>query len=564
VQGYWWGRLGLLGACALAQLVLLGGPTEALPAEPPAPVPTAFDGTRAYTAVRELVERYPRRTTGSDADAAAATWMAERLAALGLPVQEQSFRAWGTWGDERLAPHAGRNVVAVSAGAEPRAVVIGAHRDVAPGTVQGAEDNGSGSGALLEMARVLSATPHRLSFVFVSFGAEEIGLGGSRYYLAHPVLPTALALSLDAVGQANGQRLTLLDAWSLPAPLTWELGRRAETAALVDAPPGRGALALLRLEPLLGAGVTDSLPFALRSEPAVGLSWGQPPYRDAHTPRDTLDRIAPEPIGRVGALAESLVRQVDAHAELLAGGAAEYLLSPDGRYVPPERVSAAGLALALLAVTQAGLAIVAVWREAAGAEPDPAPAWIRVLVETRFVLAALGAAALAGLVPLVQPRDTAPGPAYLLAWTAWWTLLVALPGVVRRRGWPPSVAVRRAELVAACSLSYLGFAWLVNPYFALLAAGYPLLVLSWTPLGASTAERRLGWLVLAPWGVVALAALLVVGVASVFSPEIVPPTEAAWASALLVLPVAVVLALLRDRRAAGRTAATLAQHGAFR
>src|SRR5262245_4056247 len=183
VQGYWWGRLGLLGACALAQLVLLGGPTGALPAEPPAPVPTAFDGTRAYAAVRELVERYPRRTTGSDVDAAAASWMAERLAALGLPVQEQSFRARGTWGEERLALHAGRNVVAVSAGADPRAVVIGAHRDVAPGTVQGAEDNGSGSGALLEMARVLSAAPHRLSFVFVSLGAEEIGLGGSRYYL---------------------------------------------------------------------------------------------------------------------------------------------------------------------------------------------------------------------------------------------------------------------------------------------------------------------------------------------------------------------------------------------
>ena len=108
------------------------------------------------------------------------------------------------------------------------------------------------------------AGPHRLSYVFASFGAEEIGLGGSRYYLTHPVLPTVLALSLDEVGQANGQRLTLLDAWSLPAPLAWELGQRAQAAGLVDAPPGRGTLALVRLEPLLGAGVTDSLPFALR------------------------------------------------------------------------------------------------------------------------------------------------------------------------------------------------------------------------------------------------------------------------------------------------------------
>jgi len=564
VRGYWWGRLALLALCALAQAVLLGGPTEALPAEPPAPVPTAFDGARAYAATRELVERFPRRTTGSDADAAAATWMGQRFAALGLPVEEQSFRAWGTWGDERFALHPGRNVVAVSAGAESQAVVIGAHRDVAPGTVQGAEDNGSGSGALLELARVLNATPHRLSFVFVSFGAEETGLGGSRYYLTNPMLQTTLALSVDAVGQANGERLVLLDAWSLPAPLAWELGRRAEAAGLVDAPPRRGALALLRLEPVLGAGVTDSLPFALRREPAVGLSWGEPPYGAAHTPRDTLDRIAPASMGRVGALAEGLVRQVDARPELLSGRTEDYLLAPDGRYVPPGRVAAAGLTLTLLAVGQAALALIAACRDRAVTCTDPIPARARLLVEGRFVLAALGAAALAGAVPVVQPRDVLPGPSYLLAWTAWWTLLVALPGVERRLGSPPGVAVRRAELVVACGVSYVGFAWLVSPYVALLAAGYPLLVLSWLPLGVDATERRLGWLLLAPWGVVVLAALLLVGVASVFVPEIVPPIEAAWASALLVLPIAVALALLRDRRAAERVPATLAPHGAFR
>jgi Iap family predicted aminopeptidase len=76
----------------------------------------------------------------------------------------------------------GANVVATKAGG-PQTVVIGAHMDsVAAGP--GANDNGSGTAVVLELARVLAARPTPLTVTFVDFDAEEIGLVGSSYYVS--------------------------------------------------------------------------------------------------------------------------------------------------------------------------------------------------------------------------------------------------------------------------------------------------------------------------------------------------------------------------------------------
>ena len=544
MTGYARQRLALFGAWALVELLLL------LPGQPvpsPGRVPTAdeFDGQRAFELARELAVGFPNRTTGSEADAAAAAWVAERFADLGLPVSEQRFDTWGTWDRQRLALHPGRNVLAVSAGREAQAVVIGAHRDVVPSTVEGAEDNASGTGALLELARALTAEPHRLTYVFVSFGAEETGLGGSRHYLAHAPLPTALAISVDTVGRANGRRLMLADAWSLPSGAAWSLHALAREDGLVEGPPRRNLLSLARLALPATAGVTDSLPFALRGQAAVGIGWGDPPYPYAHTPRDTIDRVSPESLARAGRLIHRFVRAVDAAPELLSRD--DYLLSEDGRYVGPGRIRLAAAGLMAFALGQLTLAAMAArsWPESG----DRSRGWLSPLaVAAGRTAVATAWALLGGLVALVHPRDAAPGPAEVLLWIAWWSLCAAVPGLLRRRAPLAAIPVRRLEVVTACVLSFLGFSLLVNPFFAVLAAGYPLLVLSWLPLGRSLRAGWRDWLLVAPWGALALAAMVAAGAASVFVPEIVPPPEAALAIALLLAPLAVLLGVLRDRR----------------
>lgn len=106
------------------------------------------------------------------------------------------------------------NVVAKIEGSDPELqdeyVVIGAHLDhlgTRGGTVYpGADDNGSGSTAILSIARAMAANPikPKRSVLFIWFAAEEVGLVGSRYYTENPILPIdqmTCMFNIDMVGR---------------------------------------------------------------------------------------------------------------------------------------------------------------------------------------------------------------------------------------------------------------------------------------------------------------------------------------------------------------------------
>ena len=78
-----------------------------------------------------------------------------------------------------------RNVIAEMPGtsSDGRVVVLGAHYDTVPDT-PGANDNGSGVAALVTLAREVAGKDFPFDLWFVLFGAEEIGLFGSRYFVA--------------------------------------------------------------------------------------------------------------------------------------------------------------------------------------------------------------------------------------------------------------------------------------------------------------------------------------------------------------------------------------------
>lgn len=99
------------------------------------------------------------------------------------------------------------NVVAVIQGTEPGAgtFVVGAHYDsigqpMESGTAYapGANDNGTGVAAIIELARVLSTRPHRSSIMIVAFSAEEIGRRGSREFARYLV-----SQNIDVIGMIN-------------------------------------------------------------------------------------------------------------------------------------------------------------------------------------------------------------------------------------------------------------------------------------------------------------------------------------------------------------------------
>jgi Zn-dependent M28 family amino/carboxypeptidase len=72
----------------------------------------------------------------------------------------------------------------------------------------GANDDGSGTASVIEVANALAALPTRpkRSIVFLTFYGEELGLVGSRYYGAHPIFPLAKTIAdvnLEQLGRTD-------------------------------------------------------------------------------------------------------------------------------------------------------------------------------------------------------------------------------------------------------------------------------------------------------------------------------------------------------------------------
>jgi hypothetical protein len=114
----------------------------------------------------------------------------------------------------------GRNVIGIIPGSDTRlrneCILIGAHHDhIGTGENQeiyyGADDDASGTTGLLELAEAFQAGPLRpkRSIVLAAWGAEELGLLGSKYYVRNPTFPldkTVAMIQLDMIGR-NEQRL---------------------------------------------------------------------------------------------------------------------------------------------------------------------------------------------------------------------------------------------------------------------------------------------------------------------------------------------------------------------
>jgi Zn-dependent M28 family amino/carboxypeptidase len=158
-------------------------------------------------------DRMRGRGGGTPEEALAAAYVAAELQKLGLEAVEQPFEIPNTAAEGGVLES--RNVLAWLPGSDPALgeehILIGAHLDhlgVRNGTVfNGADDNASGVAGLLGIARALASGPApRRSILFVAFGSEELGLRGSRHYVAHPAHPLedlVAMINFDMIGHGN-------------------------------------------------------------------------------------------------------------------------------------------------------------------------------------------------------------------------------------------------------------------------------------------------------------------------------------------------------------------------
>ena len=229
-----------------------------------------------------------------------------------------------------------RNVVALLPGSNPErmreTVVIGAHYDhlghggegsLAPESTEvhnGADDNASGTAAVIEAARALAAGPPlERSVLFIAFTGEEKGLWGSAHFVREPTveLERAVAmLNLDMVGRVVDDQLTILG-----------FGTAAEWDEIVDMAAGEMSDPLSIAKSPDGFGPSDHSSFYGEGIPVLHFLSNL--HEDYHRPSDDFDKINYEGLERVIELT------VDILIKLAGNGSDLVALTPLEQDRPP-------------------------------------------------------------------------------------------------------------------------------------------------------------------------------------------------------------------------------------
>jgi len=206
-------------------------------------LPPAFDKDRASALAADLAATAPDRRSGTPGALDDARWFRSQLQAFGVAVRGETFSA--------TVPGRGRlrfvNLLASKPGRSQKTIVVMAHRDD-NGAGPGANDNASGTAALLELARAYAPAqaarihlPYSLLFLSTD-GADDGGIGAAWFAAHAPEAPDVIAvLNLDAVAGPKPPRLELnADSPRLPTPGLVETVRD-QLAAQTGAEPGHAS-----------------------------------------------------------------------------------------------------------------------------------------------------------------------------------------------------------------------------------------------------------------------------------------------------------------------------------
>lgn len=258
------------------------------------------------------------RAAGSAGNAKARAYLLERFREIGLqPVGDSverpfTFAGGGAPGGSNVR---GVNLVGVIEGvAEPeRYIVVTAHYDhlgVRDGAVyNGADDNASGTAALLAIAQELRDTPPEHSVIIAALDAEESGLRGARAFIEDPPVPVGRILAnlnLDMVSRGDTGELWVAGTHHYPQlmPLVEEVAGRAPVELRV----GHDRPGVAGQDDWTNA--SDHGPFHAAGIPF--LYAGVEDHADYHKPTDDAERIAAAFYGRAVDTIIDLLRELDA------------------------------------------------------------------------------------------------------------------------------------------------------------------------------------------------------------------------------------------------------------
>jgi glutaminyl-peptide cyclotransferase len=286
-----------------------GSPQAAtFPPAPSAETTGGFDGARAYKHVEQLVAIGPH-PAGSEGIRRAQAYIIGQLKSFGCPVEEQDFHATSTpVGDVAM-----KNILVKIPSTNPNILIFSSHYDTKRlDNFVGADDGGSSTGVLLELARLLCARKNAATIWLAFFdGEEDFNLTwtnrddtyGSRELAARLSLSGDLKrvkamILVDMVGPTNPIYRRESNSTPWLTELIWS------TAAGL----GYGKVFINDSNAIQD----DHIPFLQRNVPSADIiDFENSVLEYWHTPHDTLDKIDPRTLAITGHVLIECVPQLE-------------------------------------------------------------------------------------------------------------------------------------------------------------------------------------------------------------------------------------------------------------
>jgi hypothetical protein len=490
---------------------------------PVSTVTPSFDESRAYGFVQEFVTQFPNRVFGTFESRPATGYLHDHLEKLGYSVSYSHF-------DARIGrKQVGRNILAYRQGANPEILALAAHIDTTRTTVQGAMDNGSGVGVLLELAGIFAATPTHRSLLILFTDGEEWGMLGARDLVqTYPERNRiAAVLSLDHISIGNLKAFCLNETGQLKGFTPPWLRQIAREAAAAQALPVRGPTAFSEyLERALLISWGDQGPFLSAGIPAINLgseAEDRSREKDIHySSQDTIGNMKQSSIGQFGRAAERIVRTLD-ELHAIPREASSPLRLWDARYLRAEAITV----LQIISFLPLTLALWFLFRNHGGRLTGERAgreflAFLGTVLPFWILYFAMGLARALRRIPIYAvypppPRDPVlESPAWGVLAAVFGTALFAAVvfyiiakfsfGSMSKPDFHVSKLVLLSLLMAvvAIALSY-------NPYWASIFLTLPAWIWALTGLKSNPGARALNRIIIVAAGTVYYAALLLYG-----------------------------------------------------
>lgn len=239
------------------------------------------------------------------------------LERLGLDIEHPDIGSLRGEVDLFKVRDTGYNVVAYIPAQSDTTVIIGAHYDHLgwggpgsgsrylgdePQVHNGADDNGSGTAALLELARHFGARRREMNYslLFIGFSGEEFGVLGSGHYARHMTIDSAkvrMMINMDMIGRLAEQEKGLAVMGTGTCP---------EFKSYLDSLEVPGLKLALKEE---GMGPSDHASFYNRGIPVLNFFTGA--HKDYHKPEDDVDKIDCTGIVEVASFVSDIISHFD-------------------------------------------------------------------------------------------------------------------------------------------------------------------------------------------------------------------------------------------------------------